>query len=67
MRPRTILVLCRRWRMKLRRSSAFDFYEEVSADMVSAHANIISTRWVVSKITNDNGTWRSKARFVARG
>jgi hypothetical protein len=27
----------------------FDCYEEVSADMVSANANIISTRWVISK------------------
>jgi hypothetical protein len=28
----------------------FDCYEEVSADMVSANANIISTRWIISKI-----------------
>jgi hypothetical protein len=27
----------------------FDFYEEVSSYMVSANANIISTRWVISK------------------
>jgi hypothetical protein len=27
----------------------FDCYEEVSFDMVSANANIISTRWVISK------------------
>jgi hypothetical protein len=45
----------------------FDCYEEVSADMVSANANIISTCWVISKNTNDDGTWRSKARLVARG
>jgi Reverse transcriptase (RNA-dependent DNA polymerase) len=44
----------------------FDCYEEVSSDMVSANANIISTRWVISK-NNDDGTWRSKARLVARG
>jgi hypothetical protein len=46
---------------------SFDCYEEVSADMVSANANIISTRWVFSKKMNDDGTWRSKARLVARG
>jgi hypothetical protein len=34
----------------------FDCYEEVSADMVSANANIISTRWVISKKVNDDGT-----------
>jgi hypothetical protein len=45
----------------------FDCYEEVSSAMVSANANIISTRWVVSKKMNDDGTWRSKARLVARG
>jgi Reverse transcriptase (RNA-dependent DNA polymerase) len=45
----------------------FDCHEEVSADMVSANANIISTRWVISKNMNDDGTWRSKARLVARG
>jgi Reverse transcriptase (RNA-dependent DNA polymerase) len=45
----------------------FDCYEEVSADMVSANANNISTRWVISKKMNDDGTWRSKARLVARG
>jgi hypothetical protein len=45
----------------------FDCYEGVSADMVSANANIISTRWVISKKMNDDGTWRSKARLVARG
>jgi hypothetical protein len=45
----------------------FDCYEEVSADMVSANANIISTRWVISKRMNDDGTWRSKARLAARG
>jgi hypothetical protein len=45
----------------------FDCYEEVSSDMVSANANIISTRWVISKKMNDDGTWRSKARLVARG
>jgi hypothetical protein len=44
----------------------FDCYEEVSSDMVSANANIISTRWVISKKMNDDGTWRSKARLVAR-
>jgi hypothetical protein len=27
----------------------FDCYEEASSDMVSANANIISTRWVISK------------------
>jgi hypothetical protein len=46
----------------------FDCYEEVSAsDMVSANSNIISTRWVISKTMNDDGTWRSKARHVAWG
>jgi Reverse transcriptase (RNA-dependent DNA polymerase) len=45
----------------------FDCYEEVSADMASADANIISTRWVISKQMNDDGTWRSKDRLVARG
>jgi Reverse transcriptase (RNA-dependent DNA polymerase) len=45
----------------------FDCYEEVSADMVSVNANIISTRWVISKKMNDDGAWRSKARLVARG
>jgi Reverse transcriptase (RNA-dependent DNA polymerase) len=35
--------------------------------MISANANIISTRWVISKKMNDDGTWRSKARLVARG
>jgi Reverse transcriptase (RNA-dependent DNA polymerase) len=45
----------------------FDCYEEVSFDLVSANANIISTRWVISKKMNDDGTWRSKARLVARG
>jgi hypothetical protein len=45
----------------------FDCYEEVSSNMVSVHANIMSTRWVISKKLNDDGTWRSKARLVARG
>jgi hypothetical protein len=45
----------------------FDCYKEVSSDMVSANANIISTRWVISKKMNDDGTWRSKAMLVARG
>jgi hypothetical protein len=45
----------------------FDRYEEVSSDMVSVNANIISTRWVISKEMNDDSTWRSKARLVARG
>jgi Reverse transcriptase (RNA-dependent DNA polymerase) len=44
----------------------FDCYEEESSDMVSANANIISTRWVMSKTMNDDGTWRSKDRLVAR-
>jgi Reverse transcriptase (RNA-dependent DNA polymerase) len=35
--------------------------------MVSANANIISTRCIISKKVNDDGTWRSKARLVARG
>jgi hypothetical protein len=35
--------------------------------MVSANANNISTRWVISKKFNDDGTWRSKARLLARG
>jgi hypothetical protein len=35
--------------------------------MVSANANIISTRWVMPKTMNDDGTWRSKYRLVARG
>jgi Reverse transcriptase (RNA-dependent DNA polymerase) len=34
--------------------------------MVSANVNIISTRWDISKKMNDDGTWRSKARLVAR-
>jgi hypothetical protein len=38
----------------------FDCYEEASADIVSANANIISTRWVISKKMNDDGKWRSK-------
>jgi hypothetical protein len=45
----------------------FDCYEGVSSDMVSANASIISTRWVISKKINDDCTWRSKARLVARG
>jgi Reverse transcriptase (RNA-dependent DNA polymerase) len=45
----------------------FDCYKEVSSDMVSVNANIISTRWDISKKMNDDGTWRSKARLVARG
>jgi hypothetical protein len=48
----------------------FDCYKEASADMVSVNANIISTRWIISKkMTDDDGTWtwRSKARLVARG
>jgi Reverse transcriptase (RNA-dependent DNA polymerase) len=45
----------------------FEFYEEVSSDMVSAKANILSTRWVISKKMNDDGKWQSKARLVARG
>jgi Reverse transcriptase (RNA-dependent DNA polymerase) len=44
-----------------------DCYEQESADMVSANADIFSTRWVISKKMNDDGTWRSKARLVARG
>jgi hypothetical protein len=44
-----------------------DCYEEVSSDMVSANANIISTRWVISEKMNDDSTWRLKARLVARG
>jgi thiamine kinase-like enzyme len=42
----------------------FDCYAEVSSDMVSANANIISTRWVISIKMNDDDTWRSKARLV---
>jgi hypothetical protein len=34
----------------------FDCYEEVSSDMVSVNANIIFTRWVISKNMNDDGT-----------
>jgi Reverse transcriptase (RNA-dependent DNA polymerase) len=45
----------------------FDYYEEVSSDMVSVNASIISTRWVISKKMNADGTWRSKARLVASG
>jgi hypothetical protein len=45
----------------------FDCYEEVSSDMVSVNANIISSRWVISKTMNDDGTWLSKARLVTRG
>jgi hypothetical protein len=45
----------------------FDCYEEVSSDMVSVNANTISTCRVISKEMNDDGTWRSKARLVARG
>jgi hypothetical protein len=35
--------------------------------MVSDIANIISTRWDISKKMNDDDTWRSKTRLVARG
>jgi hypothetical protein len=42
----------------------FDCYEEVSANMVSANANIISTRWVVPKKMNDDDTWRLKASVM---
>jgi Reverse transcriptase (RNA-dependent DNA polymerase) len=35
--------------------------------MVSVNASIISTHWVISKKMNDDCTWRSKARLVARG
>jgi hypothetical protein len=45
----------------------FDCYKEVSSDIVSTNANIISTHWVISKKMNDDGTWQSKARLVARG
>jgi hypothetical protein len=45
----------------------FDCYEEVLSDMVSANMNNISTRWVISKKMNDDGTWRSKGRLAARG
>jgi hypothetical protein len=45
----------------------FDCYEEISADMVSANANTISTHWVISETMSDDGTWRSKERVVARG
>jgi hypothetical protein len=45
----------------------FGCYEKVSSDIVSANAKIISTRWVISKMMNDEGTWRLKARLVARG
>jgi hypothetical protein len=45
----------------------FDCYEEISSDMVSAEANIIFTRWVISKKMNDDGTWRSKVSLMARG
>jgi hypothetical protein len=48
-------------------SKHFVCYEKVSSDMFSANANIISTRWAISKKMNDDGTWRSKARLVARG
>jgi hypothetical protein len=44
-----------------------DCYEKVSSDMVSANANNISTRWIISKTMNDDGTWRSKVRIVAGG
>jgi hypothetical protein len=44
----------------------YDCYEEVSSDMVSANAKFFSTRLVISKKINDDGTWRSKARLVAR-
>jgi hypothetical protein len=45
----------------------FACFEEVSSDMVSVNAKIVSTRWVISTKMNDDGTWRSKARLVARG
>jgi hypothetical protein len=45
----------------------FDCYEEVSSDMDPVHANIIFTRWVISKKMNDDGTWRLKERLVAQG
>jgi hypothetical protein len=35
--------------------------------MGSAKANIISTRWIISKKENDDSTWRLKERLVARG
>jgi hypothetical protein len=38
----------------------FDCYEEVSSDMFSAYANVISTRWFISKKMKDDGTWWSK-------
>jgi hypothetical protein len=44
-----------------------DCYEEVSSDMVSANANNISTRWTISRKMDDDGTWRSQTRLVARG
>jgi hypothetical protein len=34
--------------------------------MVSTYANTVSTRWVISRMMNDDGTWRSKARLLAR-
>jgi Reverse transcriptase (RNA-dependent DNA polymerase) len=35
--------------------------------MVCANVNIMCTRLVISKKMNNDGTWRSKARLVARG
>jgi hypothetical protein len=45
----------------------FDCYEKLSSEMVSANANIILTRWIISKKMNDDGTWRAKERLVAWG
>jgi hypothetical protein len=42
----------------------FDCNEEVSFDMVSANANIISTRWVISKKMNDDGCSAARTNVV---
>jgi hypothetical protein len=43
----------------------FDCYEEVSSDMVSANANIISSRCVISKKINRR--WYMAVESKARG
>jgi hypothetical protein len=69
-KKRVVLLTCNEAKNdhgSLQAFKRFDCYAEVSSDMVSANANIISTHLVISKKVNDDGTWRSKARLVARG
>jgi hypothetical protein len=51
----------------------FDCYEEASSDMVSANANIISTRWIIPKKMNETvrggrrrGSWLGDTRTKRR-